>query len=186
MHFTTDEEIKESDNVINTVQKTLFIADTQFMKVIGNTLSTNKKILATTDQQLRIKSTIRESNSNSMNYGRVLSIISQIPQSFVEEYCKAGGIDGIELEYESCHSRFYCGDEVDFSDRCISQCEVCNDAIKLKLTPNNEVITHLIEERMIPIDRVKNHLYNCVGFFSEKHDIIIDGRDLSNWIEQNL
>jgi hypothetical protein len=39
---------------------------------------------------------------------------------------------------------------------------------------------------MIPIDRVKNHLYNCVGFFSEKHDIIIDGRDLSNWIEQNL
>jgi len=98
LYITSDDEIKESDWVYNKVQKTVFKADASFMKLIGNSLSTNHKIIATTDKSLLSSNSIphpRGGNSKQM-----VGTLPQPSQAFIEKYCKEGDIDEVLVEYE--------------------------------------------------------------------------------------
>lgn len=108
LYFTTDEEIKEGDWIITAYNKIV-------KTVKAHTILEDekcKKIIATTDQQLRIKSTIRESYALDMNYGKVLSILPQPSKEFIKEYCESGGIDevdevDVELELDTSGCKAY-------------------------------------------------------------------------------
>jgi len=105
LYFTSDEEIKEGDWLLSIfngkvqyldkcteVDKTIDLAYNG--KLIKWTSSKHcRKIVATTDKSLTI-----------IDYTKSLDqkviYLPQIPQQFIEDYCKAGGIDEVYLETE--------------------------------------------------------------------------------------
>lgn len=64
----------------------------------------SKKIIATTDEELRINSTIRNTDELSMDYGKVLFIIPRPSQKFIkayiEQYNTGTPISSVLVEYE--------------------------------------------------------------------------------------
>lgn len=111
IYITTDDEIKEGDwyywPVTKTVQR---LKLTEIEKEYGKSLSKDcKKIIATTDPEFNLP---------------------QPSKAFIEEYCKAGGIDEVDVEYLRC-----------WDDGVLKP----EEAI-LSLTSNNEIIIHLIDQ----------------------------------------
>lgn len=126
LYFTSDEEIKEGDwCIITTENANMFFK--QFNKNLEYIFC--KKIIATTDTSIR-------EHDDTVPYPKTKEALPQIPQSFIEEYARQGGIDKVELEYNT--KTLVKPNDVYFE-------QVCTD---LKLTSNNEVIIHLIEEKM--------------------------------------
>lgn len=90
LYLTTDEEIKERDWYIwlNNSQ----ICQASFsLNILNNHMESGdiKKIIATTDQSLRIDSTIRESNPDSNEYGKVRFILPKPSDSFIAKYVES-------------------------------------------------------------------------------------------------
>lgn len=144
LYFTSDEEIKAGDwvNIKDHVckyNKVMSVTNKYltFINILEQPLEDCKKIIATTDKKL---STLLVGGGEG-NAG-MWKIYPQIPQSFVEEYVKQGGIDEVEVEYT------YKGQ--------INNEEAKMNSRHLKLTPNNEVIVHLIENN-------KPELYTLLG-----------------------
>ena len=91
LYITTDEEIKEGDwyllgNIPRQSTGNLGKPDAKWLKII-----------ATTDPKLYTEM----DNGFEKSTKRVKVFIPQIPQSFIEEYYKAGGIDEVDVEYHS-------------------------------------------------------------------------------------
>ena len=71
----------------------------QYFPENGHTLNKNlRKIIATTDPKLRSDSLIEDPARPEDNL-LIRKGIPQIPQSFIEEYCRKGGIDEVDVEY---------------------------------------------------------------------------------------
>ena len=84
LYFTSDEEIKKGD---------WCICDKKLFKYKGKSKwQSTKKIIATTDKKLTIQQFKEPTGLDIFN------AIAQIPQSFIEEYVKQGGIDEVELD----------------------------------------------------------------------------------------
>lgn len=99
IYITTDDEIKEDDTWINLDTNTIHNGN---LFELANRVPSCKKIIATTYPELNLP---------------------QIPQSFIEEYCRAGGIDEVDVEYDYGLIAW---------------------KIEPKVTSNNEIIIHLI------------------------------------------
>jgi len=88
LYFTSDEDIKEGDWCIDIevdrVFKAKFDNQHNYTKIIASTDPKLSKLIA---------------GGGEGNAG-IWEIYPQIPQSFIEEYCKQGGVDEVELEYE--------------------------------------------------------------------------------------
>ena len=103
LYFINDEEIKEGEWVIETSNKNLI---SQFSEQSLNQRSMGcRKIIATTDI-LKIK----EVDSFEFGSPQDEYYVPQIPQSFIEEYCRKGGIDEVDVEYEEEGRFAYTGD----------------------------------------------------------------------------
>jgi hypothetical protein len=162
LYFTSDEEIKAGDNVYNTIGKTIGRIYTK-KEISQFNRDTHKKIIATTDTKLW-KHAMHES-------GRVKVDLPKIPQSFIEEYCKQGGIDGVELEYD-----YKLVGDFKLEDH------KSNNVLIPKLTPNNEVIIHLIEEKLYSKEEIVELLAN----FQDSLDYEYPEIKFNNWIKENL
>jgi hypothetical protein len=90
LYFTTDEEIKEGNWYYSVTLNNIFKATNKMLPIFGG-----EKIIASTDPELN--SNQIEPYDTSKPYGIEFA---QIPQSFIEEYCKAGGIDEVLVEGE--------------------------------------------------------------------------------------
>ena len=114
LYFTSDEEIKEGDWCINEKYPNKPFKNINLEKGQGVI-----KIVATTDT----------------TFTQPIPYFPQIPQSFIKEYVKQGGIDEVELEHKSfiLLNKF----------RRQTNRQILPE-IKLELTDNNEVIVHLI------------------------------------------
>jgi hypothetical protein len=103
LYFTSDEEPKDGEWVIETSNKNLI---SQFSEQSLNQRSMGcRKIIATTDI-LKIK----EVDSFEFGSPQDEYYVPQIPQSFIEEYCRKGGIDEVDVEYEEEGRFAYTGD----------------------------------------------------------------------------
>lgn len=100
LHILSNEKLNIDDYVYNT--------RTKRVELVRHKIDTCeevfcKKIIATTDDGLRINSTIRDTSDD--NYGKVLYILPRISKSFVdyftEEYNKANLIKEVMVEYET-------------------------------------------------------------------------------------
>ena len=100
LYITTDEKIKEGDWYLwgGAEQKNIYQCKVSeagdLDKLNTECKSLAKKIIATTDPKLHTNEIVEE---DMHMYKKSLP---QIPQSFIKEYCKAGGIDEVLVEYE--------------------------------------------------------------------------------------
>jgi len=158
LYFTNDEEIKEGDWVlwfwdggqIGVTEPQQYLGGEQ---VLNNG---HRKITASTDPYLinQIKP-----YDTSKPYGIEFP---QPSQAFIKAYCEQGGIDEVDVEYVKFTNSI---PECDY-DPTLGMCSVCSDVAdcihdtytyKLKLNPDNTVITHLIEEKMYSIDDIESY-----------------------------
>ena len=118
LYIISDDKIEEGDWVIETSNSN---ALEQFADYSLNQKSMGcKKIIATTDSELKLP---------------------QIPQSFIEEYCRKGGIDEVDVEYE-----MLCGvvvgmcscSKLDIDCQCLR--------LHLKVNSSNEITIHPIKD----------------------------------------
>ena len=149
LYFTTDEEIKEGDWFINTGNHNIIMQ----AKKDGNSLAKEycKKIIATTDPKL------------------IESGVSEIPTSFIEEYCKAGGINEVYVECEGYKVNGMIDETTSY---------------KLKVNPtDNTITTRLVEEKMYSLeDMIK--LAKKVN--ETDFAFPIENWDIKKWIKENL
>jgi len=131
------------------------------------------KIVATTDTKLKVKC----KKSTKIIGQKIIVSLPQIPQSFLEEYCKQGGIDEVELEYE-------------YVDGLYSKHKTTRPLL-IKLTTNNEVIVHLIEEKMY----TKEEMQKCwsegrnsgiTSINNDRYDEDYKIIQFKDWIKENL
>jgi hypothetical protein len=170
-------EIKEGDWMINTNGDTLYQYDTK-NKGDESWRVDWRKIIASTDPKLVFNNTfVRERQGVKMESTHHKQM-PQPSQAFIKAYCKQGSIDEVDVEM------------------VWEQSQVDEQIYSLKLNPDNTVITHLIEEKMIPLSKVKELI--------EKHSDFIDSQidydgiasaccsigmpewDDEKWIKENL
>jgi len=161
LYITTDDEIKEGDWC-------LFFWDgmkdgelgqvgsepQQYFPSKGHTLNRNlRKIIAATDPELVIRTTIPAGEDYVESTLR--TYVPQIPQSFIESYCK-NPVDKVMVEYEvfgytASNTRI----SMDNTNIEIPNSGYDKRTYKLKLTSNNEIIIHPIEEKMYTKEEVE-------------------------------
>jgi len=101
LYIIDNSEIKEGDWWLNKSNNTIYTGD-EDMCSRANTNSNCKKIIATTNPKLhstRLKACPINPEDNMVSVRGV----SKPPKSFIEEYCKAGGIDEVNVEYGLFH-----------------------------------------------------------------------------------
>jgi hypothetical protein len=136
LYIISDDEIKEGDWCYNIVSKTIFQANKNFIKLITDpnvTLTTNKKIIATTDTSLIIEDYNEEVGFNAYN-------LPQPSQQFIEKYieCYNRGevITDVLVEYE------------DFNwDLLVSGKTIINQILKINPKDNTITIKELKDSR---------------------------------------
>ena len=150
LYIISDDKIEEGDWVIETSNSN---ALEQFADYSLNQKSMGcKKIIATTDSKLKLP---------------------QIPQSFIEEYCRKGGIDEVDVEYEVTPS-LKTGDNYNIGGEVREVTDVwlgtnnawyvstpnnhawsCPIELKPKVNSDNTINIHLIEEKMYTREEVE-------------------------------
>ena len=174
LYITTDEEIKEGDWFINTgsgghptpkVYQANF-ENSKAFKEFGP-YPEIRKIIATTDPKLN-----EVNNKDKVDESWFRPLIPKIPQSFIEEYCKAGGIDEVLVEYTGGRWDYKRYDpwksietngKIDYtwvegvayeSIKHLPKNKIRQLPIEPKLD-NNCIIIHPVEEKMYSLEEVK-------------------------------
>jgi hypothetical protein len=179
LYITTDEDIKEGDWIYETDLNTINQAGKNY-KPNDN----DRKIIATTDPKIYFND-IGEGVIES--YGK----LPQIPQSFIEEYCKAGGIDRVMVE---CIDEWFLTNGKPIPDVMRESMErnlrknslaKWNIVYTPKTDSNNCIIIHPVEENIYNVNRqVFLKLVHDVGDSLSQKDSI--GFNLDEWIKENL
>ena len=178
LYFTTDEEIKDGDWFYNTFGDNQPLI--QQRKGNWKTCYNHHKIIATTDPKLTYLSKNKaivtfEGKDTELD---VQKRLPQPPQSFIEEYCKAGGIDEVLVEVGNGYLAK--GDSL----------LINGISYKPKLNPDNTIIIHPVEKKMIPVSEVKSIIIKFYqglkGLTEEKDRMHLTYDDLDKWIEENL
>ena len=126
IYITSNEEIKEGfvllpNNEIVKLPKASTIPLNNFLR--GYSLSDCKKIILTTDQDL-IKDGVQAIDDDFLEWF--------VKNPSCEEVkilrCPIEGTYTLDTPKEERKKNFYCGDEVDYDDKCLEQCDGCVDA----------------------------------------------------------
>ena len=126
IYITSNEEIKEGfvllpNNEIVKLPKASTIPLNNFLR--GYSLSDCKKIILTTDQDL-IKDGVQAIDDDFLEWF--------VKNPSCEEVkilrCPIEGTYTLDTPEEELKKNFYCGDEVDYDDKCLEQCDRCVDA----------------------------------------------------------
>ena len=164
LYFTTDEDIKSGDwKLINTDTDKL---STVVQHEKGINYYKQSKIIATTDKSLTF---IPKEIPSGIAFE-----LPQPSKSFIEKYCKLGGIDKVELECRMLNI-----DEI----RIRGGGFLHTDNSTLELTPNNEVIVHLIKEKMYTREEVESLILRS-HIARGKMINLLD--EIPEWIDNNL
>jgi hypothetical protein len=182
IYFTSDEDVKECDWCIITTENA-----NRFIKKFSKDLEYIfcSKIVATTDKTPLILLDVPFGNvnhhTNTFNstiiqkQGKHYTYLPQMPHSFIEAYAK-NPVEEVELEYEE-----------DFDKHEELMTKEVEAWVYLKLTQNNEVIVHLIEEKLYSRSEMKAfgiklmYAYQSATFGRSSWSF-----DVEDWIDKNL
>jgi hypothetical protein len=140
LYFVNDEDIATGDWVL--FSDVVMIAKSFDDRVVhdgkGNSFMKGDchKVIATTDPELRSDGLIEDPNNPKDNL-LIRKGLPQPSQAFIEEYCRKGGIDEVDVEYikeKSCES-----------PHCDDLCDACEE-FKPKVDSNNCIIIHPIKD----------------------------------------
>ena len=184
LYITTEDEIKEGDWC-------LFFWDgmkdgelgqvgsepQQYLPSKGHTLNRNlRKIIATTDPKLH-STRLKDCPVNPEDNMVSVRGVSKHSKEFIEEYCKAGGIDEVDVEYGLFHDGNFKDDDETHAFKATR---------KPRVTSNNEIIIHSIEEKMYNREEVVQLFRD---YQNAKARQILDGGEPLiplEWIKENL
>jgi len=161
LYITTDEKVKDGDWYYSTFPHNRGVNQRK-----GNwrTCFNERKIIATTDTKLTV-------NYKGYEYGTAREYSANIylpqpPQSFVEAFCKAGGIENVLVEYDVIHA-----------DRAPNGFEHI-----LKVNSHNEITIHTIKsswDREEVIELLRGYA-NCTSGNECRLE------EVDKWIKENL
>ena len=180
IYITTDDKPKEGD----------WCVVGEFIEQFSSEFTSDKerdanwkKIIATTDSALHYNTVEGITDGGR---GRIFreKNVPQIPQSFIEEYCKVGGIDEIDVEYELKPSlsegddyySWYVTTPKNHSWSCPVQEQP-------KVTSNNEIIIHSIEEKVYTKKEVEEL---CKKAFTHYHYNKMTQGHFEIWKQENI
>ena len=130
LYFTTDVDIKKGDWVFDSISnKVIQLKNSNPLKFPC------KKIIATTDPKL-IVFTKLQSDLGDVNMQKAQRL-PQPSKAFIEKFCKVGGIDEVEVEYE----KFSCPRDVGV---CYEKCQ--GNCLKLKVDSHNTITIHPVKD----------------------------------------
>lgn len=128
------------------------------------------KVIATTDTSLKMITGIVGSGTGIP--------FPQPSDSFIRKFIKAynsgNPIEDVMVEYE----------EVIVPDMIIEGADKFIEVLKVN-SKNNTISISKIKDSWNRKE-VSNIIYEVLGHFAVKHDIYIDGRDITKWIKENL
>jgi hypothetical protein len=153
LYITTNEEIARGDAKVFIYEGKTYLSSTS-SHLDEFDLSKAEHIIATTDKSLPFKP-------------------PQIPQSFIEEYCKAGGIDKVLVEYTHPIIKW------DKDDLPGVNGEVWSTKLQPKTDSNNYIIIH-------PVER---YSYEKIKEIAEELRLLVSAEamiPLDKWIKENL
>ena len=143
----------------------------QYLPENGHTLNRNlRKIIATTDSVLitpYIQPKDERVLSNEEKKG-----LPQPSKAFIEEYCRVGGIDEIDVEYGLFHDGDFKNDGETHSFEAIS---------RPKVNSHNEIIIHPIKDSW-----TKEEIIKLIHKLDDDLRIHLDPNELDIWIKENL
>ena len=181
LYITSDEEIKEGDWIFDNYSKINLI---QQVRVCDLESSHNRngnwhKIIATTNEQLRIDSIIRSTQDD--DYGKVKFIIAKPSQQFIEkyieEYNKGNVITDVLVEYIDNGEEGWNGSNEDGEP-------IWNEKIELKVNPKDNTITIKKVKDSWNREEIIELIRKYHSSFATYPTMNLDLRD--NWIETNL
>ena len=131
IYITTDDEIKEGDWLIWN-DKVYKHSKTSFT---GIDFSDCKKIIATTDPELH-NTRLKDCPVNPEDNMVSVRGVAKPSKEFIEEYCRAGGIDKVDVEYGLFHDGNFKDDDETHAFKATR---------KPRVNSHNEIIIHSIE-----------------------------------------
>lgn len=131
LYITTDGKPKKGEYGYNTLEKIVSKIE------VDDINHTWKKIIATTDPKL----TVEVRKELLVGSTTVPRLLPQIPQYFIEEYCKAGGIDEVFVEFENTAKGWQ-----SLANHGAKGSTIIPDDWKPKLNPDNTIIISKITE----------------------------------------
>ena len=180
LYIISDDKIEEDDWVIETSNNN---ALEQFADYSLNQKSMGcKKIIATTESELKIPYMTSYGKQREVNGVDQVKRLFQIPQSFIEEYCRKGGIDEVDVEYEKYHDGNFINDGKTHAFTALLRPEVSNDNI-INIHPIKDTYTR---------DEVIQKLHDIVNDSHCKPERIIKPNSnkcaefVLNWIKEKL
>ena len=134
LYITSDDKIEEDDWVIETSNSN---ALEQFADYSLNQKSMGcKKIIATTNPKLH-STRFKDCPINPEDNMVSVRGVSKLPQSFIEEYCRKGGIDEVDVEYEKYHDGNFIND---------GKTHAFTALLRPKVNSDNTINIHLIKD----------------------------------------
>jgi len=213
LYITTDDKIKEGDWFLrpnySSGIKVGYIptqADSPYFIGYGYDWTDCRKIIASTDPKLKV---LNEEGLKGMNELHVLSPYSKAPkswynylprpsQAFIEKFCKVGGIDEVDVEYEYIYKGIRClkYDIKEQDEKCEHICSHCfhsrgvAEGVKPKTDSNNCIIIHPVEEKTIDM-KALDICQRIVSFGDASPELMetsfIEIYNKANkWIKENL
>ena len=139
LYFTTDEEIKEGDWMMNLNGDKIY---QHFGIGVGVDFEQWNKIIASTDPEPNLHQFVLE--------------LPQPSQAFIKGYCEQGGFDEVDVEYVEMITCKLCNkSEEECSDNFTCEGNMIGEDI-LKVDPiHNTITTHRIVEKMYSIDDIE-------------------------------
>lgn len=191
LYITTDEDAEEKEWCIDVVPYGNAVVNIAYPK--DKRPYKQLEIIATDNPKLRriIKEDIYDDTGLKLatvpKY-RNQKIPPKIPQSFIEEYCKAGGIDEVLVEVECLQSAGLM--IVDYSQdtpETVHSVEPECIEYRLKLNLDNTIIIHPVEEKMYDQSTI-DKLLDLVDWYDKNSSVRPTKNhptDSGNWYEGN-
>lgn len=186
LYITVDEEIKEGDLHFNSKYgdeiRVANKRDVLSQKGWRDEDYEIRKIIATTDRKLIVM--------DKISYGKeagkeVETMLPELPKSFIEEYCKAGGIDEVlvEVEYlKTPNPKFDRSKGVNKNNPTYLLDET---NLVPKTRNDNTIIIHTVEEKMYSVDVMTKALIDFSNNFLKVRNQVTES-EVKKWIEENL
>ena len=134
LYIIDNSEIKEGDWWLNKSNNTIYTGD-EDMCSRANTNSNCKKIIATTNPKLH-STRLKDCPVNPEDNMVSVRGVAKPSKAFTEEYCRAGGIDKVDVEYGLFHDGNFKDDDETHAFKATR---------KPRVNSHNEIIIHSIE-----------------------------------------
>ena len=171
LHATSDKEIKEGDTYINEEGRLILHRNKLLPK--------GRKVIATTDFKLTSFACNQDIGYCSEGCLGTCNSIKKFSQSFIEEYCK-NPVEEVDLEYTAVCCKAY--------NFCNMKCRP--NEFRPTVNSNNEVIAHLIEEKMYSKQEVEQMLFDISTELSwddkDEDELIENCQNKIKEIKENL